>query len=185
MTTDSHLVKACCFHEAGHSAVAYFFRVGLHGYDLTVSDKATGGFQFPSIWSGKTVQALLRTATGQARSAIIRNAECEILRLLGGMLAECRFYRPIKRGCAVRFSEIRYPGSDSYRIRELLRALTGKDDKKYQLRLQDEAWGIISEPRTWNAITCIATRLADRGKVPGRLVEYVFRKFSAPQTITW
>jgi hypothetical protein len=48
-----------------------------------------------------------------------------------------------------------------------LRALTGKDDKKYQLRLQAECKTIIGEPRTWQAIQVIADHLMQHRLMPG------------------
>jgi hypothetical protein len=65
-----------------------------------------------------------------------------------------------------------------------LRALTGKDDKKYQLRLQAECKTIIGEPLTWQAIQVIADHLMQHRLMQGSDAEAVFSNIGAPGRTT-
>lgn len=78
--------------------------------------------------------------------------------------------------------EYQTSGSDSSRSRALLRGLTGKDDKRYQIRLQDECMLILTEERTWHAVEHLATMLLERGSITGPEIEAVFAELQVPRT---
>src|ERR1043166_599751 len=157
MIEDQKWAVAC--HEFGHAAIQWHFRERLEDEGVVV-DVATGKAQFcvRTFYSGNTIAECLRSTTDeQTRVAFIRAIERIIIRLLGGPVAEylARGWEP-KR--PIRFSsEYRFPDSDSSRIRGFLRGLTGKkDDKQYQLRLQNECKSILTERLTWRAIEHLA-----------------------------
>ena len=186
MDFDTKLKLATCHHEAGHAAVVWWFRCAFHDSELFIGpDGQTGGFPFRSFVNEASIRLALAMEDAEHRRMAIRAIEWEMLRLLGGPVAEYRCHgTEIKR--AIRFSsEYRYPGSDSSRLRRILRALTGKDDKKYQLHLQEECQSIIGEPRTWRAIQVIAEHLMEHRFMQGYDAEAVFGRIGAPQTTTW
>ena len=86
-------------------------------------------------------------------------------------MAEWRFLSKQKRTNVILPSGGPSP-SDELRIRDILQglgySLRTKAGRSYALRLQDEAWNIVTEARTWAAIGTIANRLLKRGFVPGR-----------------
>jgi hypothetical protein len=186
MDFDTKLTLATCHHEAGHAAVAWWFRCAFHDSELFIGpDGQSGGFPFRSFVNEVSIQLALAVENAEQRRMAIRDIEREMLRLLGGPVAEYRFHGNEARR-AIRFSsEYRDPGSDSSRLRRILRALTGKDDKKYQLRLQEECKTIIGEPRMRQAIQVIADHLMRHRFMQGSDAEAVFTKIGAPRTTTW
>lgn len=197
---DHKFAMAECYHEADHAAVAWWFREGFHDCDLFMTGKQrgrVGGFSIPGL-SDKTLQLILSACDNpvseeklrsiEERPLKVRAIEKRILRLLGGPLAEVRYmgynFDITKRAFRLS-SEYRDPGSDSSRLRNLLRALTGKDDKAYQIRLQRECQTIVGEPRTWQAIQVIGEHLMRVGAMSGEDAEAVFRSTGSPQTESW
>jgi hypothetical protein len=72
--------------------------------------------------------------------------------------------------------------SDTSPMREIIRALTRKrDDKPYQLRVQERCFDIITEPKMWAAITTIGDRLHKAGAVSGEGAEEVLTAHGAPR----
>lgn len=174
MMEDQKWPLAC--HEFGHAAIEWHFRDSLEDEGVVV-DVATGKGQFcvRTFYTAELIEETLRKTTDEQTRAIhIRAVERIIIRLLGGPVAEyiARGWEP-KR--AIRFSsEYRFPDSDSSRIREFLRGLTGKDDKQYQLRLQNECKAILTEERTWRAVEHLAKMVLEHGQVLGPEIEAVY-----------
>jgi len=114
---------------------------------------------------------------------MVRGAETEILILWGGIMAEARLLFPGHRLTRVALGSFP-PKSDDVRIRDILRrlgyTLRSKAGRSYALRLQNKAWDIVTEARTWAAIEIIANYLLRRGCMLGRSAEYLFEKSGAP-----
>jgi len=187
-STQLRITKATCYHEAGHAAVAWWFDSEFHDTQLFINPNRrvgiVGGFR--SSMSDECLLGLLPQCAERDLPALIRVIETVMLRILGGPVAELRFWgtdpKRIFRAGVIRFSdEYRDPGSDSSRLRNFLRALTGKDDKPHQLRLQQECNAIISEPRTWGAISLIAEHLLRCHSMSGADAEEAFRSTDSPQ----
>lgn len=102
--------------------------------------------------------------------------------LLGGPVAEYLFhgFTPAR---AIRFpKEYEDENSDTTRIQRLVKRLRGgKDDRRYQLALQNECVSILRESQMWNAITCIAEQLCEKGEITGEECEEVFNRFGVPE----
>jgi hypothetical protein len=174
-------------HELGHAVIHWHFKNGLDEEGVWIdTETGKGGFHVRSHFSGAMIAAVLRNSLDEeGRALFIRDVEREIIRLLGGPVAEflAGGSNPTR---AIRFcEEYRNSGSDSARIRDLLRGLTGKDDKEYQMRLQDECKAILIDERAWRAIEHLAEMLVDRSKLSGPEIEAVFQAFEVPRTINW
>lgn len=159
-----------CYHEAGHAAVAWFFRENMQKTGIIL--EKSWGAQF-SIHSPVDERSPKRVV------------EIEIIRKLGGRLAEHRF-RDIRPPLSLidLSDDATFRDSDFSKISNLLRLLgynsfeAGHD---YLLRLQARAWGIVTESKTWAAISAIADCVLKHEDVGGTEIEEIFRQHDAPQ----
>lgn len=158
MTDEERRLTA--FHEAGHLAMIYWRRESLYARRVVLHTDRFGG----SIY----VPAYDLT-------------EWDLMVSIGGPMAEflAMGIEP-KRPLLFR-NEYNDPNSDSTRIRNLVRKLRGKDDRRYLFQVQERCREIIQEPRMWQAITLIAERLVAEGELRGEQCQEILKQCAAPQ----
>jgi hypothetical protein len=145
-----------CFHEVGHMAMVFWNRENLDGYRIVIHQDRFGGSM-------------------GARSGGDWTDE-DLMKLLGGPMAEYLAQGIVPQG-VLRFSnEYRDPNSDSTRIRNLLRRLRGKDDRRYQFEVQERVREWMQRPATWQAITEAAERVFSAGEVDGLEFQRIFEQ---------
>jgi hypothetical protein len=151
------------FHEAGHMAIFYWRRIGLHQSHIVIHRDRAGA----SVCS---LEALDRS-------------ELDLMVLLGGPLAELLFFWKIVPKTAIRFrSEYRLVNSDTTRIRNLVKSLCDdRDDRQYQFRVQERCREIIQTPPMFRAITEIASVVVEKWEISGNECEEIFERSGAPQ----
>jgi hypothetical protein len=108
-----------------------------------------------------------------------------LLHLLGGLLRKLCSGAGLSSPRRQSGSEtnIATPGSDSSRMRAILRAMFGRDNKKYQLQLQIECAEILRQPQTWAAIKQLARELHRKGMVTGERAVEIFRAAEVPDYV--
>ena len=148
---------AVAYHEAGHAAIVYWRR--QRGGSIVLHTDRFGGSMNAQLWNMN---------------------ESDLMVLIGGPMAEC-LARGIVSLRALRVpSEYRHPNSDTVRIRAIVQKVRGKDDRRYQFRVQERVREIIQEPVMWKAITALAEKLVAAGRVEGEDVDVTFEALGAP-----
>jgi hypothetical protein len=99
--------------------------------------------------------------------------------LLGGPMAEFLAMGIEPKRPLLFPNEYKDANSDSMRIRNLVKKLHGKYDRRYLFRVQERCREIIQEPRMWQAITLIAERLVAEGEISGEQCEEIFEQCDA------
>ena len=148
--------RSVCFHEAGHAAMFYWNRESLHARRIVIHGNRYRGSVVAPMWD---------------------LSETDLMKLIGGPMAELLHYGTVPKK-AIRFtSEYRVPNSDSTRIRALVRRLRdGKDDRRYQFDVQERVRAIIQEPRMWEGVTLLADRLFLDGEITGEEAQDTFHQ---------
>jgi hypothetical protein len=143
-----------CFHEAGHAAMFFWRSESLHERRIVIHTARFGGSTIVQCWD---------------------LCESDLMMLIGGPLAELLSVGIVPQK-AIRFArEYRYANSDSTRIRSLVRKLRdGKDDRRYQFRVQERVREILQRPDMWRAVSSVAARLFSEGAIRGEDVEEIF-----------
>jgi hypothetical protein len=138
------------YHEAGHVALVYWRCESLYGRSIVLHDDRFGD----------------STSVPSCDLSV-----SDLMVLLGGPVADLLSVGVVRK-TAIRFTnEYRSLNSDSTRIRNLLKRLRGKDDKKYQFVVQERVREIIQHPNMWRAIGELATQLVSTRKMDGEECE--------------
>jgi hypothetical protein len=149
-----HQRLAFAFHEVGHAAMTFWRSESLHCRWAEIrGDGSAAAFH---------------------RGPALDLGESDLAILIGGPMAECLACGFVPKR-AIRFpSEYRNAGSDSSRIRRLVRLLRGKDDRAYQFAVQEKVRAILEGAAVWAAITQAAEELTRDGRISGERLEDIF-----------
>jgi len=131
----------------------------------------------------------LLTAAGfgrahQFQQALIHKAEAEIVCALAGPIAERRFLKLPTTG-PLRYIEgcPNDPASDLTRVRALLTAIYGVGDHGFaQSLLQERTKRQMRDQRTWAAISEMANKLVQSGRLTPDQAEDIPKKHGVPPT---
>jgi hypothetical protein len=143
------------FHEAGHLAMIYWRRESLHERRVVLHTDRFGGSSYVPAFD---------------------STEWDLMVSIGGPMAEflAMGIEP-KRPLLFR-NEYKDANSDSTRIKNLVKKLRGKDDRRYLFQVQERCREIIQEPRLWQALTLIAERLVAEGELRGEKCQEIFER---------
>lgn len=146
------------FHEAGHVAMIFWRRESLHDRRIVLRNERYGGSVVSPLYDSN---------------------ESDLMVLLGGPIAELLSTGVVPKVPVRNPTEYQDANSDSTRIRNLVRRVrNGRDDKRYELEVQEHCRQILEEPCMWQAITRIAQRLIIEGEVSGEDCEGIFQRLS-------
>lgn len=182
MPGDPDLLNATAYHEAGHSVMAYRFRMWGPQLDVMINPVRPGeGFAgcrqqvWPCQASGMRLRGGIAWRDWQHR------AEQCIITTLAGPLAEVRYVRGrFPRGI------LRGEGPDFYQVHDMIRVLISYEPdtqgwRLYEQILQMDACRALRERRTWGALEALADLLLSHGTVPGEVIEEVFQQWKVPR----
>lgn len=156
------VLRRLAFHAIGHIAIRYWLREPIDEWAASID---------------------LVVGTCGIRGAVsIDLTEGDLMAILGGPLAVSLSLGVVPKKAIRLASEDKHPGSDYFGIRALVKALRGgKDDRRYQLEVQERCREILQQPQTWAAITEAARTLALNHRLSGRRCEEEFARNQAPQ----
>lgn len=144
-----------CFHEAGHMAMAYWLRKSLHGWRIVIHKDGFGG-------------------SNVSPHGVYYCNEGDLMVLLGGPMAEL-LYHGIEPKRAIRFrAEYYLENSDTTHIRNVVRILFGRDNKRYQFEVQERVRLVMQEPLMWRGVSVVAERLFTNWGISGEEFEKTF-----------
>ena len=148
------------FYLAGNMAMSYWRREDIEGTRLVMH---TDRFGASSTFPLHDLQ------------------EWDLMVLLAGPMAE--FFRMGLTPSGPHLFRNDYQDSNSAlpRIRNLVKSLRGKDDRRYLIRIQERCRQIIQEPRMWGAITMMAERLMADNEISAEECESILSERRARQ----
>ncbi len=176
-----------CYHEAGHAAVTWYW--GFNFREANINN-----LEDPSeyIKTHFRLWGWTDWIPDTPENRIRENERLEITICIywGGMLAECKYtglFSPEggNRPDSLVLKEEQTPPSDTHLILQLLEGMGYYLQTAYgsinALILQDRAWDIITEWRTWKGIEFIANLLFQHEKLSSEAIEKIFQKYKVPQ----